>query len=385
LQRETSMNEEIYNALKAIDKITKEPIKEGHLGDMANRVELDHEVQLARGQLYKIAKYAIKMHEMLRDVSEVQGLEGWVSAKITKAATYMDDVGHYLEYDMSPANITNEGMEVTRGRTADLLHKVDEHDNGIPHEHPHKGYTQDERDSMRDLINRTRPVHPEHGSVAPDGSLNVVMKPTPATHDMTTGRPLTMPQEEFDAEMKRLKRLHPGAFKPELPEPGTGIPLPEPDIDDPASGELSIGVNPDFSERVARQNADNEAAGPWKDWEPEDDSNVRDWVKDPPKFDKDEKDWVKYPKTGELGEADDLLDKRPYRLPINPDTGEPWTDEEKGPMRRIPKPGGMGYYTGDNSGIYTGTMEYVPGRDDPPGGFKQKPLPYRPFKNWGKN
>lgn len=105
------MNEEIYNALKVIDKVTKEPVKEGHLGDMAQRVELDHEVQMARAQLYKIAKYAIKMHEMLKGVSEVQGLEGWVSAKITKASTYMSDVGHYLEYEMSPANIANESKQ----------------------------------------------------------------------------------------------------------------------------------------------------------------------------------------------------------------------------------------------------------------------------------
>ena len=105
------MNEDIYNALKVIDKVTKEPVKEGHLGDMAQRVELDHEVQMARAQLYKIAKYAIKMHEMLKGVSEVQGLEGWVSAKITKASTYMSDVGHYLEYEMSPANIANESKQ----------------------------------------------------------------------------------------------------------------------------------------------------------------------------------------------------------------------------------------------------------------------------------
>ena len=64
-------------------------ISEGHLGAMADRVELDHEVQLARGQLYKIAKYAIKLHEAFKDVSEVQGLDGWVSAKITEAALAM--------------------------------------------------------------------------------------------------------------------------------------------------------------------------------------------------------------------------------------------------------------------------------------------------------
>ena len=94
-------------------------ISEGHLGAMADRVELDHEVQLARGQLYKIAKYAIKLHEAFKDVSEVQGLDGWVSAKITEAALAMDDVSHFMEYELSPANVANEEKEDT---AADLLH-----------------------------------------------------------------------------------------------------------------------------------------------------------------------------------------------------------------------------------------------------------------------
>ena len=34
-------------------------IKEG-LADLAQRAEMDHEVQMARSDLYKIAKYAIK-------------------------------------------------------------------------------------------------------------------------------------------------------------------------------------------------------------------------------------------------------------------------------------------------------------------------------------
>ena len=60
--------------------------KEG-LADMANKVELDHEVQMARSDLYKIAKYSIKLHEMLKNVSEEKGLEGWVQAKIPKPQT----------------------------------------------------------------------------------------------------------------------------------------------------------------------------------------------------------------------------------------------------------------------------------------------------------
>ena len=74
-------------------------IKEG-LADLAQRAEMDHEVQMARSDLYKIAKYAIKLHEMLKGVSEAEGLEGWQQSKITKAADYMSSVYHSLDYDM---------------------------------------------------------------------------------------------------------------------------------------------------------------------------------------------------------------------------------------------------------------------------------------------
>lgn len=73
-------------------------IKEG-LADLADRAERDHEVQMARSDLYKIAKYAIKLHEMLKGVSEEEGLEGWVQSKITKASDYIGSVYHYMDYD----------------------------------------------------------------------------------------------------------------------------------------------------------------------------------------------------------------------------------------------------------------------------------------------
>ena len=72
--------------------------KEG-LGDMAHKVEKDHEVQMARSDLYKLAKYAIKLHDMLKQVPEEAGLEGWVQSKITKAADYIGSVYHHLDYE----------------------------------------------------------------------------------------------------------------------------------------------------------------------------------------------------------------------------------------------------------------------------------------------
>lgn len=78
-------------------------IQEG-LGELADRAERDHEVQMARSDLYKIAKYAVKLHDMLKTVSEAEGIEGWQQAKITKAADYISSVYHALDYDMKFAN-----------------------------------------------------------------------------------------------------------------------------------------------------------------------------------------------------------------------------------------------------------------------------------------
>lgn len=77
----------------------KKKTNEG-LADMADMVERDHEVQMARSDLYKIAKYAIKLHEMLKTVSEAEGIEGWQQSKITKAADYIGSVYHSLDYEM---------------------------------------------------------------------------------------------------------------------------------------------------------------------------------------------------------------------------------------------------------------------------------------------
>lgn len=79
--------------------MARRKIKEGHLGDMAYKAEMDHEVQMARSDLYKIAKYAVELHDMLKGVSEAEGIEGWQQSKITKAADYIGSVYHSMDYD----------------------------------------------------------------------------------------------------------------------------------------------------------------------------------------------------------------------------------------------------------------------------------------------
>lgn len=55
----------------------------------------DHEGAMARSELYRAAKYSMKLFQMIQ---EGQELEGWVQAKITKSADYLDSVYHYMEY-----------------------------------------------------------------------------------------------------------------------------------------------------------------------------------------------------------------------------------------------------------------------------------------------
>ncbi|MBK93549.1 MAG: hypothetical protein CMP33_04790 [Rickettsiales bacterium] len=85
----------------------KELRNEG-LADLAHRVEKDHEVQMARAELYKIGKYAIKLHEMLKGVSEQEGLEGWVQSKITKAGDYLSSVYHHMDYEQKFEQVQTE-------------------------------------------------------------------------------------------------------------------------------------------------------------------------------------------------------------------------------------------------------------------------------------
>ena len=105
------MNTVAYQRLMKGDPRYVDAINEG-LADKADMAERDHEVQMARADLYKIAKYAIELHDMMKKVTEAEGIEGWQQAKITKAADYMSSVFHSLDYDLrfnEPQEPTVEG------------------------------------------------------------------------------------------------------------------------------------------------------------------------------------------------------------------------------------------------------------------------------------
>lgn len=64
--------------------------------EMKPQMPIDnHEAEMARADLYKMAKYSMKLFQMIQ---EGQELEGWVQAKITKASDYISSIYHYMEY-----------------------------------------------------------------------------------------------------------------------------------------------------------------------------------------------------------------------------------------------------------------------------------------------
>lgn len=55
-----------------------------------------YEGRMAKGNLFKMAEYATRLHNMIQDN---ENLEPWVEEKIAVAASMLDSVAHYMEYE----------------------------------------------------------------------------------------------------------------------------------------------------------------------------------------------------------------------------------------------------------------------------------------------
>lgn len=82
-------------------KTTEFIVETSQIAQEADIMHADHEVQMARSDCYSAAKYAIELHRMLKEISEQQGLDGWVSEKITLANDYLRTVHEYLSHEMA--------------------------------------------------------------------------------------------------------------------------------------------------------------------------------------------------------------------------------------------------------------------------------------------
>ncbi len=66
----------------------------------------DHEVEMARSDLYAAAKDAMRVYKVIQNRSEDEGLMGWQQSYITLAADYLNSVADSLEHDAKVAEMT---------------------------------------------------------------------------------------------------------------------------------------------------------------------------------------------------------------------------------------------------------------------------------------
>ena len=102
-------------AKKGID-VNLTDMKEENLkltNDIGKDDYVDDEGRMAKSQMYKMAKYIVKLTNMLDDMDQ---LPSWVQSKITKASSMISGVFHYLDYELARKN-------------ANLMENMDKHVN----------------------------------------------------------------------------------------------------------------------------------------------------------------------------------------------------------------------------------------------------------------
>ena len=65
--------------------------------DVEDANHTDHEVSMAKSQLLSSVKSSVRIAKHLKDLSEQDGLEGWVASKLTMAEDYLQNVADYMD------------------------------------------------------------------------------------------------------------------------------------------------------------------------------------------------------------------------------------------------------------------------------------------------
>ena len=112
-----------------------------------NNMVPDHEVSMAKSDLYNLAKNSIRLYELMLDISEAEGLEGWQQSKITQANDYITSVYQSLSHDAATASTQAELPESLDDDEVDEFHK--DLDNLV---HKHLGHSSDELDEAAPKI-----------------------------------------------------------------------------------------------------------------------------------------------------------------------------------------------------------------------------------------
>ena len=84
----------------------------------------DHEVEMARTDLYALAKNAQTLYKLIKDRSEDEGLMGWQQSYITLASDYINSVKESIEHDVRMQEASEYGQgEDDRINTGNILDK----------------------------------------------------------------------------------------------------------------------------------------------------------------------------------------------------------------------------------------------------------------------
>lgn len=109
--RETAVNEEELSEDDLIIVPGKKMIRKNGLIPR-DQVRTDHEVSMARSDLVQSAKNAKAIFALIKDVSEDEGIPGWVQEKLIKASDYLNTVREYLEGQQVEAELAGSyGMK----------------------------------------------------------------------------------------------------------------------------------------------------------------------------------------------------------------------------------------------------------------------------------
>ena len=93
------------------------------LTDMQPKINIvdDHEIDMAKAQVFRAAKSAMEIHKLLMMVNN---LEGWMQAKITLAADYLEAVASNLEYDVVSSSLSESAQPITEAAAQKVDPKI---------------------------------------------------------------------------------------------------------------------------------------------------------------------------------------------------------------------------------------------------------------------
>jgi hypothetical protein len=113
----------------------------------------DHEASMARSQLYHMIKRSIHLFQM---IEHGENLEGWVAAKITKSADYINSVHDYLVYEKKfskDSDFNSDYFEALEKKlNSKIFEALSEEDSDNPYRNYKMTYEQGAWDKSHDVV-----------------------------------------------------------------------------------------------------------------------------------------------------------------------------------------------------------------------------------------